>query len=368
VATQRTPISRTLLRILIAAIAGALLVVGGFWLYRELDSKISDFDVAIEPSSIPADGVSSALLEVRIISRFGNRLNASVLPHPPKLEIVEGKELVQVIPLGDPLRYRLVSRFETGGVVAHVQVYGVPAPIEARLELTASLADRNGNGYPDQLDLTSESDRSAFRRWFMTIALGQKRHIDDRWNDRDCAGLLRYCYREALKKHDNEWLKSRKWLAVTGIPDVRKYNYPKAPLVGTRVFNAGERGANDTPAIPVTTSNTGSSSGLLDEFSDFADASRLKDNSLAFISRDRHNARPGDVIFYLNDTEHDWPYHTMIYLGNGQTLYHTGPDGEDPGIIKQLSFDELAAHPNPRWHPKESNPYFLGFYRWRILM
>jgi uncharacterized protein YfaT (DUF1175 family) len=361
------PVSRIALRIVGGIIAGAILVVAGFWVYHRLDSKISDFDVVIEPTSIPADGSSSALLEIKLISRFGNRLNTTILPHAPTLEFVQGKELVKVIPLGDSLRYRLVSKFETGVVIVHVQIYGAPGPIEAQLELTPSLADRNSNNYPDILDLVSDSDRSAFRRWFITIALSQKTHIDDRWQDRDCAGLLRYCYREALKKHNNEWLKARKWLAVTGIPDVRKYNYPNVPMVGTRVFNAGKRPAGDTnTAINASYSNR--SSGSLADFADFAEASRLKDNSLKFISRDSRDALPGDVIFYLNDTEHDWPYHSMIYLGNGQTIYHTGPDGDNPGIIKQLSFEELEAHPNPRWHPTAGNPFFLGFYRWRILL
>ena len=74
------------------------------------------------------------------------------------------------------------------------------------------------------------------------------------------------------------------------------------------------------------------------------------------------------VNLYLNDTDSDWPYHTMIYLGNGRTVYHTGPSGDDPGIVKSLTFAQLAVHPNPRWHPVASNPYFLGFYRWKILL
>jgi uncharacterized protein YfaT (DUF1175 family) len=366
---------KNLLRAIIGVVIGAVLVVGGLWTYRTLDAKISDFDVVIQPSNIPADGVSSALLEIRLISRFGNRLNVNVLPHAPQVEFPEGGDLVKVIPLGDSLRYRLVARFQTGSVVARVHIWGAPGPIEARLMLTPSLADRNHNGYPDLLDLTSESDRNAFRRWFVTIAYGERTHIDDRWNDRDCAGLLRYCYREALKRHDNAWLKSREWLAVSGIPDVRKYNYPDVPLVGTRVFNAGTRPStperHDSISVrPVGDGSNGSrgTHGMLENFSTFAEAARLKDNSLAFISRDVRDALPGDVIFYLNDTESEWPYHSMIYLGNEQTIYHTGPDGDRPGIIKQLSFAQLAAHPNPRWHPVAANPYFLGFYRWRILI
>jgi uncharacterized protein YfaT (DUF1175 family) len=369
----RRNIIRTVVWMLVAAAA----VVGGLQVYHRMDAAVKDFDLAITPPSIPADGVSSALLEIRIISRFGNRMNVRALPEAPTIELVEGGDLVKVVPLGDSLSYRLVARFNSGRVVVRAKIFGAPGPIEATLDLTPSLADRNRNGYPDVMDLSSDGDRTAFRRWFTTIALAQLTHIDDRWNDRDCAGLLRYCYREALKRHDNAWLADRRWLVTAAIPDVRKYNYPNVPLVGTRLFNAGHRTAregitgHDPAMTPVADHPARARMGqelTLDEFSDFAEAARLKDNSLAFLGRDRDGALPGDVMVYLNDTESQWPYHTMIYLGNGMTVYHTGPDGDKPGIVKRLSLAQLAAHPNPRWHPVAENPYFLGFYRWRILM
>jgi len=57
----------------------------------------------------------------------------------------------------------------------------------------------------------------------------------------------------------------------------------------------------------------------------------------------------------------------MVYLGGGWVVYHTGPDGKHPGIVKKLRLSDLMKHPNKRWHPSEDNPYFLGFYRWAIL-
>ena len=354
-------------RALIGLIAGAIAVVAGIWGYQKLDASVHDYDVTITPPVLNADGASSAMLEIRLISRFGNSLNVGVLPHAPTVKIVEGKELVKVIPMGDSLRYRLVAQFQTGDVVVRVNIYGVPAPIEAKLHLTPSLADANRNGYPDVMDLSSQSDRESFRRWFTTIAAGQLTHLDDRWHDRDCAGLLRYCYREALKRHDNAWLASRRYLRDPSIPDVRKYNYPNVPFVGTKVFRAGRREegiVRQASAAPTQHQQR----GVLAEFSEFAEAARLKDNSLAFVGRAASDALPGDVLFYLNDTESDWPYHTMVWLGNGMTIYHTGPDGTNPGIVKKLSLGQLRQHPNPRWHPVEGTPYFLGFYRWRILM
>lgn len=367
---------KNILRALIWALGGMVVVVAAIWGYRKLDTSATEFDVVITPDNIPADGASSALLEIRIISRFGNRLNVRALPHAPVVELTEGAHLVRLIPLGDSLSYRLVAGAETGTVVAQVRIYGLPAPVETQLHLTPSLADKNRNGYPDAIDLTSQSDRTSFRRWFTTIALGQLTHIDDRWHDRDCAGLIRYCYREALKRHDNAWLSSRKWLITGAIPDVRKYNYPNVPLVGTKVFNAGSREPERGEGVrgregereirPAR--NLSERESMVERFSEYAEAARLKDNSLGFFSRDPEEALPGDILFYLNDTDSEWPYHTMVYLGGGMTVYHTGPDGDAPGIVKRLSLAELSRHPNPRWHPVASNPYFLGFYRWRILM
>jgi uncharacterized protein YfaT (DUF1175 family) len=85
------------------------------------------------------------------------------------------------------------------------------------------------------------------------------------------------------------------------------------------------------------------------------------------LTRDVEEALPGDVIFYLNDVNPKWPYHTMVHLDGGWVIYHTGPDGNNPGIVKKLRLSDLAKHPNKRWHPSKDNPYFLGFYRWAIL-
>ncbi len=370
----RSSLGRGLRRGLLWGLGGLLAVIAVLWGYNRLDRHIKDYDVVITPTSIPADGVSSALMEIRLISRFGNQLNTRVLPMPPKVEIVEGADLVRVLML-DSLHYRLIARFQTGSVLARVRIWGAPGPIEARLELTASLADRNRNGYPDAMDLSSIGDRMAFRQWFVAIAKSQMTQMDDRWHDRDCAGLLRYCYREALKRHDNAWLRGRRWLATVGIRDVAKYNYPTVPLVGTNVFNVGEE-----PAHAVTATDAGGAiagnmpsvpkrrRGPLSRFAAFGEAARLKDNSLVYVSRSPADAIPGDVLFYLNDTDAEWPYHSMIYIGDWATIYHTGPDNGKPGIVKRMTLQDLAAHPNPRWHPVPSNPYFLGFYRWRILV
>jgi uncharacterized protein len=48
-------------------------------------------------------------------------------------------------------------------------------------------------------------------------------------------------------------------------------------------------------------------------------------------------------------------------------LYHTGPDGSNPGEIRVWTVNELQHYPEPQWRPVDSNPAFLGIYRWNIL-
>ena len=70
-----------------------------------------------------------------------------------------------------------------------------------------SWTDRFGDGTPDFLRLNDPADQAAFRRWFTLIAEYQaiRPSADVPAEITDCASLLRYSYREALKRHDENW-------------------------------------------------------------------------------------------------------------------------------------------------------------------
>jgi hypothetical protein len=67
--------------------------------------------------------------------------------------------------------------------------------------------DRFGDGTPNFLRLNDPADQAAFRRWFTLIAEYQavrpKAEIPPEITD--CASLLRFSYREALKRHNDSW-------------------------------------------------------------------------------------------------------------------------------------------------------------------
>jgi len=108
-------------------------------------------------------------------------------------------------------------------------------------------------------------------------------------------------------------------------------------------------------------------------FAQFADAQTLMRLNTHFLSRDLARALPGDLLFFHHDA--DMPFHGMIYVGDSAiskdgaryVVYHTGPEGSDPGEIRRLTLSELLQFPEPQWRPVAPNRNFLGVYRWNIL-
>jgi uncharacterized protein YfaT (DUF1175 family) len=107
---------------------------------------------------------------------------------------------------------------------------------------------------------------------------------------------------------------------------------------------------------------------------DFADAEHLMRYNTFQVGRGVEAARPADLLFY-RQLEPDLPWHAMIFLGPSMVekgpeewvVYHTGPDGKDPGEIRRPSMRELLQHPEPRWRPVPGNRNYLGVFRWNIL-
>ena len=217
--------------------------------------------------------------------------------------------------------------------------------------------DSFGDGTPDFLRLTDPADQAAFRRWFTLIAEYQtirpKSQVPPEITD--CASLLRYAYREALMRHDENWF------ATTGIEvaappgEIRAWNYPHTPL-----------GANLFRVRP----GSFQSGDLMDgAFAQFADAKTLVERNAFFVSRDVRAALPGDLLFYRQFGQSS-PWHSMIVIRAGgivEVVYDTGPDRGRPGHLRRVALAELLDHPEPQWRPVPSNPNFLGVYRWNIL-
>ena len=225
--------------------------------------------------------------------------------------------------------------------------------------------DSDNDGIPNTAELQSFSDRENFRRWFTLIAEGQFYHLSEQWNaeQRDCAGLVRFAWREALRRHDRGWFQKMGPSYTVVAPDVARYSLEQGPL-GEKLFRTNFGAYKEGELTNGT-------------FSEFSDARSLKNFNTKFISRDRRDAKPGDVLFFYQPWVQQFPYHVMIFLGNANLgdnnqgadwlVYHTGSSPTDAGTVKKVPLSVLDHHPNHRWRPLESNSNFLGFYRLKIL-
>jgi hypothetical protein len=254
------------------------------------------------------------------------------------------------------------------GCAAEPQSRPSPAPqaelIKANDSRINARSDLDADGFPDACELDDETDRRNFRRWFVSIAESQLHKEDPAWrkDDHDCAGLIRFAYREALKQHDSKWLGSKLFLLDAAIADVRKYNYPAVPLLQAKIFRTRNGRFTESDLNDTT-------------FTVTALAAKLRSYNTVFLGKILENVQPGDLLFYLNAGDAKMPQHSMIFAGdsrrlasfNDYVIYHTGPRDDKPGVLKKVRLADLMKHPDERWHPVPENRYFLGYYRWKIL-
>jgi hypothetical protein len=217
--------------------------------------------------------------------------------------------------------------------------------------------DRFGDGTPEFLRLTDPADQAAFRRWFTLIAEYQaiRPRGEVPKEITDCASLLRYAYREALKRHNDSWFLATGMDVPAPPGEIRAWHYPDTSL-GAALFRVRP---GSFEAADLTNG----------AFAQFADAKTLVERNAYFVSRDAREALPGDLLFYRQFGQSS-PWHSMIVAEVGQrarVVYHTGTDHGSPGELRRVLLSELLGHPQPQWRPVAQNPNFLGVYRWNIL-
>ena len=307
----------------------------------------------LSETTLPADGLSTT--ELKLHSNGRPIRDLAVESGDQNRLAVES-----VVVRGDGAIAILRAGVMPGQAVLRISADSVPGQ-HIELRTVPDFTDSFGDGTPDFLRLHDEGDRAAFRRWFTLLAEAQyyrqsklPQEIDD------CAALVRFSYREALRRHDSAWASSMALSVTPPSGELRQYQYPHTPLGGT-IFRVqdGSFAANDL------------SDGA---FAEFADAKTLARHNTYSVGRDLHRAVPGDLLFFRQSGDHA-SYHAMIFIGHSQVepgreqylVYHTGPQGRSSGEIRRLTMSELMNFPDARWRPVASNPAFLGVYRWNIL-
>ena len=240
------------------------------------------------------------------------------------------------------------------GRITHVAAMAANA---AGSRTSPAWTDRFGDGTPDFLRLSDPADQAAFRRWFTLIAEYQtiRPRAEVPAEITDCASLLRYSYREALKRHDESWFATSGMEVAAPPGEVRAWSYPRTPL-GAALFRV----------LPGAFEAKDLDNGA---FAQFADAKTLVERNAYLVSRDVHQALPGDLLFYRQFGQSS-PWHSMIVVRAGAdaaVVYDTGEDHGKTGELRRVALAELLDHPQPQWRPLPGNPNFLGVYRWNIL-
>jgi len=225
----------------------------------------------VYPMSLLAGEQTRAELKLVPLNRLGFRVPFTAQKF--QVNMVEGRILGTLSANEDSTIWHVTTGVQPGTIRLRITSDVLLFPVEVTLHIDPPMADADNDGYPDAAELVSSQDRKRFRDWFVNIAESQYYEVSPFWRkeDRDCAGLLRFAFREALKKHDGKWLARFGFLVEPDLPDIGKFHYPEVPLLETRIFRL-----NDAKFRPGDLDTTRSI------FSNFARAAALKDGSLFF--------------------------------------------------------------------------------------
>ncbi len=185
----------------------------------------------------------------------------------------------------------------------------------------------------------SAQEQESFRRFieaFTPLVLRhEKKRRNYRWHssNRDCAGLIRYLFWEALQPHDDRFLDNY---------------YPELRGAGASAISSHAREISRRW-------QTGNQN-----------AEQLIDHSQRVTRSPLSRTLKTADLLYFYSAELKIR-HVMLVIRTGNSVfavYHTG-DNRDELRIRSLA--DLAALPEPQWHADPQNPVFMGVFRPRFL-
>lgn len=193
----------------------------------------------------------------------------------------------------------------------------------------------------------SPEDEGRLREAVTALALQQARNPSNAWDpgQRDCGGLVRFAFREALQE------RTRAQRSRLALP---------ASLRVPPISTAGRRLANMDAGLWQTQRGRGP----------FADAETLISRNFRRASAVVDDARPGDVLAFRPGALGPDAYHLMIYAGGARgrevVVYHNGARGAE-AQTRIVLLRDLVESLDADWRPVAANPRFLGVYEWNGL-
>jgi uncharacterized protein YfaT (DUF1175 family) len=178
----------------------------------------------------------------------------------------------------------------------------------------------------------------AFQAWMVRIVREQvRRGPSPRWQQRDCAGLVRFAVTEALSPHDTRWLRANGIATDKRLPPELDLDPAQALLRNRWVQTGGTVGH-------------------------FVTALALVQHNSRLVGRDINRAQPGDLLFYdQGDAQH-----LMVWMG-ASIAYHTGTTTAQDNGLRGVGIRQLMNWKDTRWQPAVDNPNFAGVYRLSFL-
>ncbi len=176
-----------------------------------------------------------------------------------------------------------------------------------------------------------------FRAWMTTLIATQlESGPTPRWRHRDCAGLVRFAVREALRRHDADWLRAN------GLQNRR---LPPEPGLAPAQLAALRDWSNfDGRRLA------------------YVSALALVQNNSRFLGKELVRAEPGDLLFFDQGDEQ----HLMVWMG-GYIAYHTGTETPSDNGLRAVSPRRLMQWEDTRWRPLGENSNFIGVFRLAFL-
>lgn len=156
------------------------------------------------------------------------------------------------------------------------------------------------------------------------------RRLNFRWDsaNRDCAGLVRYVFHEALVSHRESFFTHYPEMARLG-----NYAGERELSLAGRYWSAGNQTAPDL----------------------------LRHSRYRGRSTDLQKLKTGDILYYESA---EWRIrHVMLVVrsGNGVFLvYHTGDQRDE---LRLRTVEDMRTQNEAQWHPDPDNPVFRGIYR-----
>jgi uncharacterized protein YfaT (DUF1175 family) len=184
----------------------------------------------------------------------------------------------------------------------------------------------------------SATQARAFRAWFVRLVTEQLRQgPTPRWQQRDCAGLVRFAVAESLRDHDARWLQQN-GIGLTNLPPEVDLPPAQRDTLRQQWINANQKRSAYAPAFAVIEHNS------------------------QLVSRDINQAQPGDLLFFDQGDDQ----HLMVWTGR-YVAYHTGTVTTKDNGMRAVSVDQLMHWPDSRWWPAQTNPNFVGVFRLAFL-